>query len=85
MTAAIATANIKHKKAQIHLRLFIPSISKEISISKLKPHDVLTAYKHSDFRVLKVMHVYMRDGNTIRFRCSSYPECRQYKKVPKEN
>lgn len=31
------------------------------------------------------MHVYMRGSGTIRFRCSGYPECREYAKEAKEN
>jgi ssDNA-binding Zn-finger/Zn-ribbon topoisomerase 1 len=33
----------------------------------------------------KMMHIYMRNDNTIRFRCSGYPECREYSKLSKEN
>lgn len=29
----------------------------------------------------KPMHVYMRKRNTIRFRCSQYPECRTFVKL----
>jgi transposase-like protein len=28
------------------------------------------------------MHLYMNEGNVSRFRCSCYPECRTYLKVP---
>ena len=33
----------------------------------------------------KPMHVYMRAGNSVRFRCSDYPECRGYTKIAEEN
>ena len=29
----------------------------------------------------KKMHVYMRNGRRIRFRCSDYPQCRGYSKA----
>jgi transposase-like protein len=29
----------------------------------------------------KAMHVYMKENQVIRFRCSSYPDCRTYKKI----
>jgi ssDNA-binding Zn-finger/Zn-ribbon topoisomerase 1 len=29
----------------------------------------------------KFMHVYKREGDLIRFRCSDYPICRTYKKL----
>ncbi len=32
----------------------------------------------------KKMHVYKYENNVIRFRCSSYPECRTFVKVDKE-
>jgi ssDNA-binding Zn-finger/Zn-ribbon topoisomerase 1 len=28
------------------------------------------------------MHLYMHDAKTLRFRCSDYPDCRSYKKIP---
>ncbi len=28
------------------------------------------------------MHLYMHDKGTLRFRCSDYPECRSYQKIP---
>lgn len=31
----------------------------------------------------KPMHIYMRYPNTIRFRCSAYPQCRGYAKIGK--
>ncbi len=33
----------------------------------------------------KSMHVYMRDQNSIRYRCSQYPDCREYKKLATES
>jgi hypothetical protein len=30
------------------------------------------------------MHVYMHDANAIRFRCSTYPQCRGYAKISQE-
>lgn len=32
----------------------------------------------------KLMHVYKREVEMIRFRCSAYPACRTFKKVPNE-
>ena len=32
----------------------------------------------------KPMHVYMRHGGTIRFRCSDYPSCRTFLKMERE-
>lgn len=32
----------------------------------------------------KLMHVYMREADYIRFRCSHYPACRTFIKLPKE-
>lgn len=32
----------------------------------------------------KNMNLYMREDDSLRFRCSAYPECRTYKKVPGE-
>jgi predicted RNA-binding Zn-ribbon protein involved in translation (DUF1610 family) len=31
-----------------------------------------------------IMHLYNHDETTIRFRCSRYPECRTYTKMPKK-
>lgn len=28
------------------------------------------------------MHLYMHDIKTLRFRCSDYPDCRSYTKIP---
>ncbi|MFZ5906466.1 MAG: transposase-like zinc-binding domain-containing protein [Nitrospirota bacterium] len=30
----------------------------------------------------KIMHVYKREDAVMRFRCSGYPECRMYQKIP---
>ncbi|MDZ7582383.1 MAG: IS1 family transposase [Deltaproteobacteria bacterium] len=32
----------------------------------------------------KTMHVFMREADCIRFRCSQYPMCRTFVKLPKE-
>lgn len=33
----------------------------------------------------KPMHVYMRNGDSIRFRCSDYPDCRTFLKRPTDS
>lgn len=32
----------------------------------------------------RIMHLYMRDGDVVRFRCSRYPHCRTFIKVPSQ-
>ncbi|MBZ0159210.1 MAG: Insertion element protein [bacterium] len=32
----------------------------------------------------KPMHIYRREGNVIRFRCSGYPSCRGFQKIMSE-
>jgi transposase-like protein len=33
----------------------------------------------------KTMHIYMRSDTFIRFRCSNYPKCKTFKKLPMED